>query len=116
MNYGIVMFGKECGWDYDIREMFLYTTQQYQFPQPSQPIPVPYTKPIPWKTSPYGPNIWCEINGGVKATFTKEGPLGPTGIPGPTGQVVSHSSSVDSGPFAPGTVKIGVGNEQESKH
>jgi hypothetical protein len=80
MNYGIVMFGKECGWEYTIKEMCLVEQLLTSIPYSQlciQPIVVPYTKPIPLETTPYEPNIWT-CNDGPKATY-------------------------DSGPFAPGT-------------
>lgn len=75
-NYGKVVLGNEKGWEYDIREMWLYETKQYFIPysQPlTQPITTPYTPPIPLKTTPYTPNIWCEVNSGVRSTYDNEG-------------------------------------------
>ena len=71
-NYGKVVLGLESGWEYDIKEMWMYETKQYPYPfsQPlTQPITTPYTPPIPLKPStPYPPHnpIWCE---GTKATY-----------------------------------------------
>lgn len=61
MNFGITLFGPEKGWEYCIKEMWLYETKQHTFSQPlTQPVPyTPYTPPIPIKTTPYEPNIWC---------------------------------------------------------
>lgn len=73
MNYGIVMFGPEDGWEYDIREMYMYETKQYSFSQPLiQPLTTtPYTPPIPLKSTPYTPNIWCEVKGPT-ATYEED--------------------------------------------
>jgi hypothetical protein len=86
-NYGKVVLGNERGWEYCIRKMYMYETKQYSFSQPLTPVPiaVPYTPPIPLKTTPYTPSIWCE------------GPKGPTRGIGPEGVFV------DNGPFSPGT-------------
>lgn len=68
MNFGITLFGPEKGWEYDIREMWMYETKQLILSTTTQPVPyTPYTPPIPLKTTPYTPNIWC----GVYAPGTK---------------------------------------------
>ena len=66
-------FGKRhyagCEWDCSIVERWLYETKQYPFSQPlTQPITTPYTPPIPLKTTPYEPNIWCGVKA-PKATY-----------------------------------------------
>lgn len=111
-NYGKVFLGNDKGWEYDIKEMCLVhqllTSPSYS--QPLQPLVVPYTK----QTTPYEQHIWT-CKDGPTTTFAKKGPLGPTGIPGPSGHISAvgieglqgpkkiHSFPVDSGPFAPGT-------------
>lgn len=82
VNFGITLFGPEKGWEYDIREMWLYETKQYSFSQPitqpiTQPLTTPYTPPTTVPSPPYTPNIWCDVKA-PKATY-------------------------DNGPFAPGT-------------
>ena len=75
-----VEYGKKHydGWDCNILERWIYETKQYSFSQPlTQPIAVPYTPPIPLKTTPHEPNIWCDVKA-PKETY-------------------------DNGPFAPGT-------------
>jgi hypothetical protein len=60
-------------WDCNILERWLYETKQYPLTQPlpfSQPLTTPYTPPIPLKTTPYEPNIWC----GPKATLVSDVP------------------------------------------
>jgi len=111
MNYGIVMFGPEKGWEYCIREMWMYETKQYAFSQPlTQPIPcTPYTTTIPLKTTPYEPNIWCGDGSIPTATYSSEGEKYPSehisavGIEGLQGPKRIHSFPVDNGPYAPGT-------------
>lgn len=49
-------------WDCNITERWIYATKQYPTIQPipySQPFITHYTPPIPCKTTPYEPNIWC---------------------------------------------------------
>lgn len=76
-----IHYGKQHydGWDCNILERWIYESKQYTFSQPlTQPIPcTPYTLPTPLKTTPYEPNIWCEVKG-PKTTY-------------------------DNGPYAPGT-------------
>lgn len=65
-NYGKVVLGTENGWEYDIKEMFLVSSPLYSFTNPYNPTTpntIPCTPPIPLKTTPYTPNIWCENNG-----------------------------------------------------
>jgi hypothetical protein len=66
-------------WDCNIIEKFLNNSPQYPLTTltPKQTTPhkvgdvpyTPYTPPIPLKTTPYEPNIWCEKNGNVRATY-----------------------------------------------
>lgn len=67
-DYGKVFLGAEKGWEYCIKEMWMYETKQLILSTTTQPLPyTPCTPPIPLKTTPYEPNIWC----GVYAPGTK---------------------------------------------
>lgn len=74
VNFGITLFGPEKGWEYDIREMWMYETKQYAFSQPLAPAPIttPYAPPITVPSPPYTPNIWCGDGTGPKATYETE--------------------------------------------
>ena len=54
-------------WDCNIVEKYLHAYPQFSFSQPYNPLTtphtIPYTPPIPLKTTPHTPNIWCENNG-----------------------------------------------------
>jgi hypothetical protein len=68
-DYGVQTYGRESGWQYDIIEKYLH-----EYPNIlSNTLDkiTPYSKPIPPKTTPYIPNIWCEVNG-PKATYDGE--------------------------------------------
>jgi hypothetical protein len=65
-NYGIHTYGLEYGWEYNIVEKYLH-----EYPNILPTTPYPLTQPIPLKTTPYIPNIWCECNG-PKATYEGE--------------------------------------------
>lgn len=68
-NYGVQTYGRESGWEYSIIEKYLH---EYSTLLSATPYPLtPYSQPIPLKTTPYIPNIWCEING-PKATYDGE--------------------------------------------
>lgn len=69
-------------WDCSILVKYLHDVAFYTFTSPimpySQPLTtVPGTQPIPLKTTPYEPNIWCDVK--------------------------APNATYDNGPFAPGT-------------
>jgi hypothetical protein len=67
-NYGIDTYGRESGWEYDIIEKYLHEYPTLLSTTPN--TPTPYSQPIPLKTTPYIPNIWCECNNPIPiATF-----------------------------------------------
>jgi hypothetical protein len=78
-----VAYGKECGgdaWDYDIREEYLYKTQQLsQTPLTTPSQPIPYTRP-PVISKP--PARYPEIygDGSSLKSSCSDGPQGDNGI------------------------------------
>jgi len=68
-DYGVQTYGRESGWEYNIVEKYLHEYPNILYNTPN--TITPYTQPIPLKTTPYIPNIWCEGNG-PKATYEGE--------------------------------------------
>lgn len=62
-DYGVSMFGRENGWEFDIREMWMNDTPQNPLTTPLQHIPYTIPKPI------QPPYQWT-CGDGPKATFT----------------------------------------------
>jgi hypothetical protein len=63
--YGKTTYGRESGWQYDIVEKYLHEYSSILSNTPDR------ITPVPLKTTPYIPNIWCEGNG-PKATYDEE--------------------------------------------